>query len=140
MSQAERNKETVRRYFDILSRNDIPAMLDLYADEMTLTVPGDTLISGTFTKKQLGEFAASVLDAFPDGLRFTVKNLIAENDLVAVEAEGAGMHRSGKPYLNKYHFLIRLRDGKIVESKEYLDTQLVTDVICGGQRPAGRAA
>lgn len=139
MSEAERNKEIVRRYFDILSRNDIPAMLDLYADEMTLTVPGDTLISGTFTKQQLGEFAASVLDAFPEGLRFTVKNLVAENDLVAVEAEGAGIHRSGKPYLNKYHFLIRLKDGRIVESKEYLDTQLVTDVICGGQRPGAAA-
>lgn len=30
-------------------------------------------------------------------------------------------------------------DGRIVGSKEYLDTQLVTDVICGGQRPGAVA-
>lgn len=136
MSESERNKEIVRRYFDILSRNDIPAMLELYADDMKLRVPGETLISGTFGKEQLGKFAASVLDTFPQGLKFVVHGMTAEGDRVAVEAESIGVHKSGRPYNNLYHFLIRLRDGKIIESREYLDTQLVTDVICEGKRPA----
>ena len=135
MNEQERNKEIVRRYFDIPTRNDIPAMLDLYAEDMQLRVPGNTLISGTFGKARLAANASSVLDAFPRGLRFTVTGMTAEGDRVAVEAESDGVHASGKHYHNLYHFLIRLRDGKIVESREYMDTERVTDVICGGKRP-----
>jgi ketosteroid isomerase-like protein len=31
--------------------------------------------------------------------------------------------------------LVKFRDGKITLLKEYLDTELVTDVLAGGQRP-----
>ena len=133
MSNTQRNKEIVQKYFDVLTRNDIPILLDMYAEDMVLRVPGTTCISGVFGKAQLGKFAASVLDTFPKGLKFIVHSMVAENDSVAVEAESIGTHVSGKHYNNKYHFLIRLRDGKIIESREYMDTQLVTDVICGGK-------
>lgn len=135
MDQLEQNKRLVERYFDILTRNDIPAMMDMYHEGMRLHVPGDTLISGTFKKDQLGKFASNVLDAFPEGLVFTITGMVAEGDKVAVQAESKGMHISGKPYWNKYHFLITILEDKIVESREYMDTQQVTDVICGGKRP-----
>jgi len=135
MTDLERNKDVVRRYFEILTRNDIPAMLELYADDVQLRVPGNTLISGTFSKTQLAEFASQVLDSFPAGLAFSITGMTAEGDRVAVEAQSVGTHVSGAHYNNLYHFLIRVREGKIVESREYMDTQLVTDVICGGKRP-----
>ena len=59
-----------------------------------------------------------------------------EGDAVAVEARSRGMHVSGREYSNEYHFLFRFRDGLIVRLKEYMDTERVTDVLCGGQRPA----
>lgn len=37
-------------------------------------------------------------------------------------------------YQNQYHFLFRFRDGELVTLKEYMDTERVTDVLCGGQR------
>ena len=135
MVSIDDNKRTVIRYFEILTRNDIPAMMALYDDSMTLHVPGNTLISGRFNKTQLAEFASRVLDAFPKGLVFTVTGMVAEGDKVAVQAESQGVHVSGKPYRNQYHFLITVRDGKIFESREYMDTEHVTDVICGGVRP-----
>ena len=139
MSLSE-NKRLVERYFDILTRNDIPELMDIYDDSMMLHVPGDTLISGSFTKPQLAEFCSSVLDTFPEGLKFTVTGMTAEDDRVAVQAESRGIHASGQLYVNKYHFLITIRDGKIVKSQEYMDTQLVTDVICGGKRPGDAGA
>ena len=136
MSSAEENKRTVVRYFDLMTRNDIAGLMDLYDESMTLHVPGHTLISGSFGKAQLAEFASSVLDAFPKGLVFTVTGMVAEGDKVAVQAESRGVHVSGKPYRNQYHFLVTVRDGRIFESREYMDTEHVTDVICGGKRPA----
>lgn len=64
-----------------------------------------------------------------------MKAMKAEGERVAVEAESEGMHVSGKLYSNDYHFLFRFRDGKIIEYKEYMDTERVTDILCGGQRP-----
>ena len=61
--------------------------------------------------------------------------MTAEDDRVAVEATSDGMHVSGMPYSNHYHFLFTWRDGKLLELKEYMDTQLVTEVICGGATP-----
>ena len=39
------------------------------------------------------------------------------------------------PRWHRYHFLFRFKDGLIVELKEYMDTERVTDILCGGQRP-----
>ena len=43
------------------------------------------------------------------------------------------MHVSGKPYNNKYHFLLKIKDNKILELKEYMDTQLAAKVLLGEQ-------
>ena len=126
------NKDVVRHYFAALSRNDIAALMDMYAEDMCLRVPGNTCTSVIYTKAQLGELGRHVPEIFPQGLRFIVHGMVAEGDCVAVEAESSGTHVSGQPYNNHYHFLIQLRDGRIVEVREYLDTQLVNDVICGG--------
>jgi ketosteroid isomerase-like protein len=53
-----------------------------------------------------------------------------------METESLGQHVSGKTYNNFYHMLVRVRDGKITLLKEHLDTELVTDFLAGGQRPA----
>jgi ketosteroid isomerase-like protein len=39
---------------------------------------------------------------------------------------------SGKHYHNTYHFLMRVRDGKVAEFREYLDTMLIQEVLLGG--------
>ena len=136
MSDLEDNKRTVRRYFELLTRNDIAGLLDIYDDAMRLFVPGNNCTSGTYDKNQLVEMARMVGSAFPQGLELTVLGMIAEGDKVAAQVESRGTHISGKPYNNQYHFLITVRDGKIVENREYMDTELVTEVICGGNRPS----
>jgi ketosteroid isomerase-like protein len=61
--------------------------------------------------------------------------MVGEGDKVAVEATSEGKHISGRTYTNQYHFLFEFRDGKLLRLKEYMDTERVTDVLCGGQRP-----
>ena len=60
---------------------------------------------------------------------------VAEGDRVAVEATSKGEHVSGQTYSNEYHFLFEFREGKLLRLKEYMDTERVTDILCGGQRP-----
>ena len=134
MDTTARNKKLVEDFFDTLNRGDVPALVAAYAEDGGLTTMGNTLISGTYTRAQIQQAAGSIFDVFPKGLRFTVKAMTAEGERVAAEAESEGLHVSGKHYSNQYHFLFRFRDGKVVELKEYMDTERVTDILCGGQR------
>ena len=46
-----------------------------------------------------------------------------------------GAHVSGKTYHQRYHFLFRVRDGKIAELREYFDTMHANDVLCSVPAP-----
>ena len=133
--QVERNKELARQFFHALSTSDVPKIVGTYADDGFVETMGQTLISGRFYKKQIEQAAGQVLGAFPEGIRFEIHEITAEGDRVAVEAESFAVHASGKPYNNKYHFLMKFSpDGKLLQFKEYMDTEMVTEVLCGGQK------
>lgn len=131
----ESNRERTLRLIQAIARGDADHIADAYADDGKLHTMGSTLISGVYDRSQIRQFAGSVLDAFPEGLRYTVHAVTAEGNRVAVEATGRGRHVSGRDYVNRYHFLFTWRDGKLLELKEYMDTEAVTEVLCGGVRP-----
>jgi ketosteroid isomerase-like protein len=131
MGTAE-NKELARRFVDAISRGDIDTIQRSFADDGTVWTLGTMPISGTFTKDQVRTASRRVLELFPKGLKMTIKGITAEDDRVAIEAVSHGIHSSGREYSNTYHFLMRARDGKIVEWREYMDTMHANDVLCGG--------
>ena len=130
MSQIEKNKELVQEFFNLLSSGS-NKYLDFYNNESVIWTAGENAIGGSRSKSEVVGFAKSVLDSFPEGINFNVVNLVAENDYVAAEVEGSAMHVSGKPYNNKYHFLLKIKDNEILELKEYMDTQLAAKVLLG---------
>ncbi|MCB1687612.1 MAG: nuclear transport factor 2 family protein [Halioglobus sp.] len=135
MHDIESNKQLARKLVDAMNRSDTQWFLDNYADDVLVWTMGNTLISGKYDKNQVAGFADSIFDVFPKGIKFTIHSMIAEGDTVAMETESLGEHVSGKTYNNFYHMLVKFRDGKITLLKEYLDTELVTEVLAGGQRP-----
>ena len=126
----DNNKKLVEDFFRILSSGS-QDYLDFYTEESIIWTAGENAIGGSRSKSEVVGFAKSILDSFPDGISFNVVNLIAENDYVAAEVESTAMHISGKPYNNKYHFLLKIKDNKIMELKEYMDTQLAAKVLLG---------
>ena len=130
MSQIEKNKELVQEFFNLLSSGS-DKYLDFYNEESVIWTAGENAIGGSRSKSEVVGFAKNVLDSFPEGITFNVVNLVAENDYVAAEVEGSAMHVSGKPYNNKYHFLLKIKDNEILELKEYMDTQLAAKVLLG---------
>ncbi len=135
MGSIEDNKQFVRDFFDALNAGDVDRIVAAYTEDGTVETMGNTLISGVSSRDEIAAAAGGIYDVFPDGLRFSITGMVAEGDKVAVEAESEGEHVSGQTYANQYHFLFELKDGKLASLKEYMDTELVTDVLCGGQRP-----
>ena len=68
------------------------------------------------------------------------RRFIAEGDTVVVLARGNNVTVAGQPYCNDYCMVCRLRDGKLVELVEYLDTELVTKALGDPPQTTGAAA
>ena len=130
ISKTEENKKTAIKFFEALSSGS-QAYLDFYNDESIIWTAGENAIGGTRTKKEIVDFAQGILSAFPNGIKFNITGITAENERVAVEVSGEAVHASGKPYNNKYHFLLTIKNGKILELKEYMDTQMAAKILLG---------
>ena len=128
ISESEKNKQIAIKFFEALSSGS-EAYLDFYNDDSIIWTAGDNAIGGTRTKKEIIAFAKGILEAFPNGIEFKITGITAENERVAVEVQGDAIHISGKPYNNFYHFLLKIKDGKIIELKEYMDTQLAAKIL-----------
>lgn len=122
------NKQLASEFFARFSANDIAGALDLLTDDASWWIAGkpDQLpAAGAHSKEQIARVLFGMAGQLKDGLRMTVKSLIAEGDRVAVEVESYGKLQSGRVYNNEYHFLLTIRAGRISGVKEYLDTQHV---------------
>ncbi len=82
-----------------------------------------------------GQGLAALTDTYPAGLRVAAHRVVAADEpdssgdlLVAVEAAGRGVHRSGRDYQNRYVFVLTVRDGLIAQIREYCDTRHAFDV------------
>lgn len=135
MGAVNQHKAIVSRFFEALNNGDVDTVVNTYADNGQVQTMGDTLISGTFSKEHITDSVNGIFDVFPTGIQFSIDDMVAEGNKVAVEAKSTGEHVSGQTYSNEYHFLFEFLDGKLIKLKEYMDTELVTDVLCGGQRP-----
>ena len=129
-SITDQNKQITKEFFEALSTGS-DQYLDFYTDESIIWTAGNNSVGGTRTKKEVISFAQNILSAFPTGITFNITGITAENERVAVEISGKAIHASGETYNNQYHFLLRIKDGKILELKEYMDTQLAAKILLG---------
>jgi ketosteroid isomerase-like protein len=125
----EANKKIVAKFFEDLSSGNAAGVLAALADSAMWWVAGNFPLSGTKTKAQFAELMGSLGQKIEGSLRVTPVGVTAEGDRVAVESYAK--LKNGKIYQNKYHFLLIVRDGKIQQVKEYLDTMHANEVLCG---------
>ena len=128
------NKAFVEKFFGYMNNGDVAGIVSSYHDEGYVWTKGATLISGKYTKAQIQAAAGGIFETFPEGLTFTILQMTAEDNRVAVEAISEVKHISGNIYKNEYHFLFTFKDNKLLELKEYMDTERVTEVLCGGEK------
>lgn len=127
MSTIEENKKTILEFFQRAEDGgDIMGMID---DDVIWWVPGTWELAGTYRKSEIGSVFGKVFSLLATMPKFTIHNITAEDDRVAVDATSNATFKDGSPFSNTYHFLFRLRDGKVIEAKEYLDTNYMATLI-----------
>jgi ketosteroid isomerase-like protein len=126
MSQSENNKKLVKEAFDGLARGDAAAFSDLQAEDFTWIIEGQSRFSRAFKGKEAvhRELVRPLFANFATEYRNHAQEIIAEGDRIVVLARGQVKTVRGEDYNNSYCFVIRMRDGKMVELVEYMDTAL----------------
>ncbi|PWJ41816.1 nuclear transport factor 2 family protein [Sediminitomix flava] len=121
----ESNKQIVQEFFRQFENADVGAALDCLTDDvqwLAMGVKGDLPISGEMDKDGIGNLIQLVDQTFPEGLKLTFKTLTAEEDRVAAEVVSYGEKANGTVYNNLYHYLFKVKNGKVSLVKEYFDT------------------
>ena len=128
---AEANKDIVRSFYEAGNRGDFDACFDMVTDDVTWTNIGTTALSGTYTGKAelMEKLIGPLFGQLEAGISSTIHSLIAEGDQVVALTSGTATTKDGRPYNNSYCHVIRLRDGKFAEVKEYFDTALAASVF-----------
>jgi uncharacterized protein len=121
---SETNKKLVTKLIENLSSGLLDKAFDAVADDATWWVVGT---AEPYTKQQYRELCAHSHTIFKTGPVMMIKAITAEADRVALEAESDAELVNGKHYHNYYHFLFVIRDGRVTQAKEYLDTKHVAD-------------
>lgn len=134
---AAENKRLMTELFEAVARGERTKFAARLAEDIVFTVTGECSWSGVYRGRDTVARYFGLLAELAPGERRTVPfRILADEDWVVVEARGEMVSRAGQPYRNHYCLMYRLRDGMIVEMKEYMDTGLCERVL--GRFPAER--
>lgn len=127
----EQNKQLVRDTWDAIGAGDLDTFMNNLADDVTWTFFGSHRFAGTLSGKDelTNKLFAPLGDVLDGGISVDVLSMTAEGERVVVEAKGKAKAKSGKDYNNDYCLVITCANGKIQAVREYLDSELVTDVF-----------
>jgi ketosteroid isomerase-like protein len=130
MGAAEHKQLLEAAFAEMATGNGQPFM-DALADDVRWTVIGSSPWSRTYSGKRevLEELMRPLFSQFADQYKARAIRVIAEGDVVVVEARGQVNTKSGRPYNQTYCYVFRLADGQVRELTEYLDTELVNQAL-----------
>jgi len=113
--------------FKRLESGDGAAFFANVADNVDWTVEGTHALAGHYHSK--ADFLAHTFEklekVLPRGVRLRVTNALVSGDWAVVELESLATARNGLRFDNKYCWVTRFADGKVVEVRAYLDSALV---------------
>jgi ketosteroid isomerase-like protein len=127
----EENKELVRQAFDALAQADGKPFLDLMAEDFSWIIEGQSKWSRRYEGKDAvrHELFRPLFQNFATPYRNRAEEIIADGDRIVVLCQGEVKTIRGENYNNDYCYVIRMRDGKMIELREYMDTALAEAVL-----------
>jgi len=111
---SELNKNVLQQANAAVSRGDNEGFLAYCTEDLVWsTVGGDTLRGKEAVR-------AWMVDGYAEPPTFTVRELIAEGDMVAALGDIESTGDDGQPVQNAYCDVWRLRDGKLAELRAFV--------------------
>jgi len=134
MSTDSATLEIVQKLYEAFGRGDLPAILSHLAEDVTWKYlgPAEIPFGGTrHGKEQVAQFFAAIAGSL-EVQDFGVDRFIAQGDMVvALGHERMRVKTTGRTYETQWAHVFTVRDGKIVEFREYADTAAVAEAFRG---------
>ncbi len=127
------NQKIVQQWFDHIAAGDAAAAFALFADNIVYELKGSTPVSGIYRgiEQIVNDFFTPWRRQIDGALVVTVDEMIAAGERVVVLGRGVATTVYGLPYNNDYAFVFTVRNGRISQVSEYLDTALVETAAYG---------
>jgi len=126
------NKANAIAFMNEFSSGNRAAAWKRTTDDLSWTMNQHSIPDGklaVFDRAAYHAMAEGSNDLFPQGIRITVTDAVADHDRVMLEAHGSGPLADGRIYANHYIFTFRFRDGLICAVAEYLDTAYAQSML-----------
>ena len=128
------NLAVVQKLYEAFGRGDLPTILSHLAEDVTWKYlgPAEIPFGGTrHGKEQVAQFFAAIAENL-DVQDFGIERFIVQDDtVVALGHERMRVKTTGRTYETQWAHVFTLRDGKIVEFREYADTAAVAEAFRG---------
>ena len=121
----------VRSLFANLENGRTDAFFDHVAEDVDWTVMGTHPLAGTYHTKAdfIAHTFARLNKILKEGVVLRVTNVLVDGESAAVEMESLSTALNGKPFDNRYCWVVRFSEGTIVDVRAYLDSALVERLI-----------
>lgn len=131
LATAQRNKQLMQAIFAELAQGNGKPFRDAMADDFCWVIPGQGTWSGEWKGKQMvtQRLLKPLYERFATTYTNHAEEFIAEGDKVVVRCRGDVMTKSGQRYDNHYCMVFQLKDGRLRELVEYMDTELATRAL-----------
>lgn len=132
MTRTDTTRAVLQAYLDALVAGDLDEIASSFAEHATWSVHGTLPLSGVRRgRKAITEFLLSAGALYRRGTQsFTFGDITTEYDRAVLEWRVRGIGAAtGKPYDNEYCGVFVIRDGHIIEVREYLDSQHAADTL-----------
>jgi ketosteroid isomerase-like protein len=133
---SDANKKIVLDLMENLSAGRWDAAFDALTDDAIWWVAG---VPQVLTKAEFREVCLQAHRIYKGKPQTIPKRITAEGDRVAMEAESDADLINGNHYHNYYHYLFVVRDGKVCEAREYMDTKHAAEAF-GDLLPVRKAS
>ncbi len=129
MAHNEIGEQVVRSFFERLNAEDLEGIRALLtADAAWLPQARDIPGAGEYRGRDVivDDFLRPVRGLFAAGSpRNRLLSIASNESLVLAETHGSGQLKDGRPYDNRYAWAFEVRDGKVAEIREYLDSHYI---------------
>ncbi len=128
----ESNRHVIRAAFEAWQAGTAP-ITDVFAADMVWRIEGHSVASREYADRRefVDEVLAPFAARFAAGERFRpvrIRSIHADGDTVVVVWDGRGVANDGQPYENSYAWVMRMRDGAVVDGTAFYDSISFNDL------------
>ena len=136
MAQQTDSKSVLRRYVAAVQAGDKTAIREAFAEDATWTIhAGQLPISGMWTGRDaiIDEFLAEAMARYePGSISLEITGMIAECDQVVLQWTSRARTLDGRPYENGCIGVFTVREGRIHDVREYMDSLYASETAFTG--------